>query len=78
VLIKIIIDITPLLEEKMYFSNELTEKCMSIIEQRNVSNLGYVDFSFISQLFENLTEDNLEETVQIIIDEANRVENSIQ
>ncbi len=77
-LIKIIIDITPLLEEKMYFSNELTEKCMSIIEQRNVSNLGYVDFSFISQLFENLTEDNLEETVQIIIDEANRVENSIQ
>ena len=62
----------------MYFSNELTEKCMSIIEQRNVSNLGYVDFSFISQLFENLTEDNLEETVQIIIDEANRVENSIQ
>jgi len=62
----------------MYISTELTERCMSIIEQRNTSNLGYVDTSFIAQVFENLTEDNLEETAQVIIDEASRVENSIQ
>ena len=51
---------------------------MSIIEQRNTSNLGYVDTSFIAQVFENLTEDNLNESAQLIIDEASRVENSIQ
>ena len=62
----------------MYISTELTERCMSIIEQRNISNLGYVDTSFISQVFENLTEDNLNESAQLIIDEASRVENSIQ
>tara|TARA_S200002703_G_scaffold42282_1_gene36614 strand:+ start:949 stop:1140 length:192 start_codon:yes stop_codon:yes gene_type:complete len=62
----------------MYISTELNERCMSIIEQRNISNLGYVDTSFIAQVFENLTEDNLNESAQLIIDEASRVENSIQ
>ena len=62
----------------MYISTELNERCMSIIEQRNTSNLGYVDTSFIAQVFENLTEDNLNESAQLIIDEASRVENSIQ
>ena len=60
-------------------NSSLSKKCMKIIEERtNNENIGYISPHYLIELFENLTEDNLEETVQVIIDEANRIANPNQ
>lgn len=59
--------------------SSLSKKCMKIIEERtNNNNIGYIGSEYLIELFKNLTEDNLEETAQVIIDEANRIANSNQ
>jgi len=61
--------------------SSLSKKCMKIIEGRlNNENIGigYIGSEYLIELFKNLTEDNLEETAQVIIDEANRIANSNQ
>lgn len=56
--------------------SSLSKKCMKIIEERtNNNNIGYIGSDYLIELFKNLTEDNLEETAQVIIDEANRIAN---
>lgn len=56
--------------------SSLSKKCMKIIEERtNNNNIGYIGSEYLIELFKNLTEDNLEETAQVIIDEANRIAN---
>lgn len=58
---------------------ELVEKCMDIIQKRNENNenipIGYVGHEFLTEIYSNLTEDNLEESVQIIIDESYKIFN---
>jgi len=59
--------------------SSLSKKCMKIIEERtNNNNIGYIGSDYLVELLKNLTEDNLEETAQVIIDEANRIANSNQ
>jgi len=58
---------------------ELIEKCMDIIQKKNENNenipIGYVGHEFLIEIYSNLTEDNLEESVQILIDEAHKIFN---